>query len=173
MTGLYNMIFGDGQEEFRGSLLGLNLLGLEREAFGRFRDCWIEKDENGEVRLAFYTRNGGGNRPQYEEISLLLSAHPEFLFDRDDEFDETYRTYYFRVPTEPPPYHELAGVEGWDVDKYRTIRTQIEGMAFPEPVNMSDKWKAMGKGEGEEKPPEDVVDLSQEIMNFLKGSDGG
>jgi len=167
MSGLYNMIFGDGQEELRGSLLGLNLLGLEREAFARYRDAWIEKLDDGTLRLAFYTRNGGDNADP--NIDVMLSAHPEFLYDQEDTYDNTYRTYYFNVPTEPPPYHQLAGIEGWDADEYTKVLDHIRDMAS-EPINMSEKWeKALKKQE--EQPPADIVDLSKEIYKFLRGSD--
>jgi hypothetical protein len=38
------------------------LATLGNPEVGRFRDAWVEKAEDGTVRIAVYTRNGGGNR---------------------------------------------------------------------------------------------------------------
>lgn len=105
---MYNMIFG--QNPISDFLLGL--LNLTRENVGRFRDVFVEQD-----RIAVYTRNGGGNREHrcntYSEsregkacpcpgciISYRLPGHPLYIEDRDDEFDRTYATIYFRFPEE-------------------------------------------------------------------------
>lgn len=120
MTGLYNLVLGQNTES-------LNLLALlgEDAQVGRFRDAWVEH-RDGDIVLAVYTRNGGGNRDHWyfvgqsgasDEAKDLtdyaggidcfctgciqtrhIPAHPAYLFDKDDEFDSTYCTNYFRVP---------------------------------------------------------------------------
>lgn len=127
MSGLYNMALGDGREVQRGAAV-LRMLGLTFEDTGRFRDAWVEKGENGPV-IAIYTRNGGGNRNDYEEVIAAMQAHENYLRDADDEFDSTYATFYFTVPDE------------W-CDSLAQVAI--------EPVDMSAKWRsaidAMGGG---------------------------
>ena len=55
---LYNMMFGVNQ----AAPVLLATLGLKLSDVGRFRDAWVEKTDDGQVRIAVYTRNGGGNR---------------------------------------------------------------------------------------------------------------
>ena len=87
--GMYNMIFG--QNPMSDAILAT--LGLTREDTGRFRDCFVS---NGEI--AVYTRNGGGNREDYQDIFDNLSKHFCYLRNEDDEFDCTYATIYFKFP---------------------------------------------------------------------------
>ena len=87
---LYNMLHGMN----RSSDILLSFLGLTRDDFGRFRDCYINDDGN----ICVYTRNGGGNRESYEEVFNCMEAHKYFIRDYDDDFDCTYATYEFRVP---------------------------------------------------------------------------
>jgi hypothetical protein len=90
MSGLYNTLFGENgsQSEF---LFGL--LGLTRDDFGRFRDIYVVEDY-----IAVHTRNGGGNREDYEYVFETLSQHPLYAYDEDDDFDCTYADIYFRYP---------------------------------------------------------------------------
>lgn len=59
-----------------------------------------------------------------------LPAHPLYLFDRDDDFDCTYATTYFRLP------------EGLQkaLDEALVDNPELE---IQEAVNMSDQWHAM------------------------------
>lgn len=121
---MYNLIFG---ESANADQL-LTVLGLSRDDFYRYRDCYLT--ENGEITV--YTRGGGNNReclcserflgefytknfPEHqrcEEVEGHLHYpgcvaichgqnrnHPCYVCDADDDFDETYATFYFRVPT--------------------------------------------------------------------------
>lgn len=88
---MYNMIFGQNS----ASDVILATLGLTKGDTGRFRDCFVA---NGEI--AVYTRNGGGNREQYQEVIDELAKHPCYLRDEDDDFDCTYATIYFSFPKE-------------------------------------------------------------------------
>jgi hypothetical protein len=114
--GMYNMLFGESSEA--DTLL--SLLGLTREDFYRYRDCYLEDD-----KIAVYTRGGGGNREcfcnddwneKYEiehgnvigndghfpdcvvHKQRALRLHPNYLCDEDDDYDCTYATFYFSVP---------------------------------------------------------------------------
>lgn len=89
---LYNMLFGVSN----AAQLLMAALGLKAADVGRFRDCYLTAD--GEI--AVYTRNGGGNREDYQSVIDLLALHPCYLRDADDDFDCTYATIYFRVPTD-------------------------------------------------------------------------
>jgi len=113
-VGLYNMVFASNPE---GPAL-LALLGLDKDKTGRYRDAWVTD----EAEIAVYTRNGGGNRECWtgdEEghqprglgapdcgrpgcyaciITHRLPRHPLYLRDKDDTYDNTYATIYFRIP---------------------------------------------------------------------------
>jgi hypothetical protein len=91
MSGFYNMLFG--MNPISHAILAT--LGLTSHDVGRFRDCYVT---NGEI--AVYTRNGGGNREDYQEVIDKLAQHPCYLRDSDDKFDCTYCTIYFRYPDE-------------------------------------------------------------------------
>jgi len=88
---MYNMIFGQNPV---GDFI-LATLGIKRGDTGRYRDCFVA---NGEI--AIYTRNGGGNREEYQGVIDELAKHPCYLRDEDDDFDCTYATIYFKFPEE-------------------------------------------------------------------------
>lgn len=92
----------------------LDLLGIEYA--GRLRDGWVEM-QDGKPVIAIFTRNGGGNREHYGWVdgeteegrecgctgciqTHVLPEHPNYLYDKDDDFDATYCTTYFSVPDE-------------------------------------------------------------------------
>src|SRR3990167_6526477 len=100
--GMYNMLFGSNP----ASSTILATLGLTVEDIGRFRDCFVTDNQ-----IAIYTRLGGGNKECFCESKNnshegfcyvtnieTMRAHPNFLYDQDDTFDETYCTYYFSFP---------------------------------------------------------------------------
>ena len=89
MSGLYNMLFGSNDQA--GFLLGL--LGKDTGDFGRYRDVYVTEDH-----IVVHTRNGGGNREDYEDVFDEMSTHPWYSHDADDDFDCTYANIYFRVP---------------------------------------------------------------------------
>ena len=141
MSGLYNVVLGDGNEETRGALLGRTMLNIQRDDFGRFRDAWLEDDGTGNLRIAIYTRNGGGNRPDYEDVTNALRQHPLYLDDRDDTFDSTYATYYFRFPPSVPQHLIDAGAKGWDELNWADFTERMREEAYDEPVNMNAMWQ--------------------------------
>lgn len=114
---MYDLVAADGHQNRRGAFL---IAALGNPDVGRFRDAWVEKGDDGEPVIAIYTRNGGGNREDYEDVIDGLQGHPLYLRDADDDFDSTYATFYFRTPDElVEAFRESAG----------------------EPVNMSDRWQ--------------------------------
>lgn len=100
---MYNLIFGHDPDSHRL----LEALGLRPESFYRYRDCYLAEDGT----IAVYTRAGGGNRESGEATRQVLMGHPAYLYDRDDVFDSTYATFYFKAPAgltgiEPKPARE-------------------------------------------------------------------
>lgn len=131
---LYNMIFGS--QPVAG--LALALLDLTPKAVGRFRDAWFERID-GDVCVAVYTRNGGGNRDCWEEgnddctctgctTTRILPAHPLYISDQDDDFDCTYATFYFRLPSEPPK--SLVG-----------LLQMVKSGVKQDPIDTSERWQ--------------------------------
>lgn len=97
---MYNLLFGEGQQ---ADVL-LKILGISKYDCGRYRDCFIN---NG--KIVIHTRNGGGNREDYEGVFEELSKHPNYLYNEDDDFDCTYANIYFSIPEQ---YNEiLSGIE--------------------------------------------------------------
>jgi hypothetical protein len=86
---LYNMLFGVNPNS--DQLLGI--LGYTREDCGRFRDVYVD-----DGFIVIHTRNGGGNREDYEYVFDEMSTHPWYVKDEDDDFDCTYANIYFRIP---------------------------------------------------------------------------
>lgn len=86
---LYNLIFGANPDTDKI----LSLLGKTREDFGRFRNVYLE-----DGFIVVHTRNGGGNREDYEDVFDEMSEHPWYSHDADDSFDCTYADIYFKVP---------------------------------------------------------------------------
>lgn len=86
---LYNMLRG-----FNPACIAIMpMLGRKQEEWPRFRDCFITDEKN----IAIYTRVGGGNRNcGYGEEELYKDEN--FLTTYDDEYDNTYATYEFKVP---------------------------------------------------------------------------
>lgn len=73
----------------------LEMLDLTTGDVGRFRDVHLNKDG---TKIKVLTRNGGGNREEYEDVFDELSVHPNYIEDYDDSFDCTYATIVFSVP---------------------------------------------------------------------------
>jgi len=145
---MFEAVFPDSHRKERLGML-LALVGDPREPLLnlRLRDAWVEKafgPTGDSPIIAVYTRNGGGNREcyceDYDEPGTCIGCrgdqateHPAYLYDVDDEFDSTYRTYRFKI-TNP------------NVDD--EIRALLLENAEDEPLNMSEHWlrviEAMG-----------------------------
>lgn len=88
---MYNMLFGKNPY----SKVLLTMLGLKEDQCGRFRDCFLHDN-----KIMVYTRNGGGNREEYQEVIDELAKHKNFIRDYDDPVDCTYCYIEFSVPEE-------------------------------------------------------------------------
>lgn len=103
---MYNMLHGENP--FADALLAM--IGVTRAECGRYRDCFLD-DTEGVLRIAIYTRCGGGNREAYEHVFGEMSERPGYLDNRDDDYDCTYATIWFAIP-----------------DKFRELCAQFAGM---------------------------------------------
>lgn len=138
--GLYDVVLGDGHQAERGALL---LPLVEIEDAGRYRDCWIERWPDGLV-FAVYTRNGGPNRKEYAGVIKELQANSLYIRDADDSFDNTYATFYFRLP-----------------DWVKQTKNTLASMAVA-PVDMSARWKeAMERVQRGELRPSEIAMADQ------------
>lgn len=95
---LYNMMMG-----FNPACVAIMpMLGRKQDEYPRFRDCFVTDEGN----IAIYTRVGGGNRDcGYGEEELYEDEN--FLTTYDDEYDNTYGTYEFKVPEKWKPDFDL------------------------------------------------------------------
>lgn len=117
---LYNAIFGANPV---GPAL-VALIGEYRPIdVGRFRDAWVEH-EGDDLLIRVHTRNGGGNREDYDDPSM--QEHPWYVRDADDDFDSTYADYWFRP--------DLAALDP-------NVASALVEMAQA-PVDMTERWQA-------------------------------
>ena len=87
---LYKRLFGENEEA--PAILGF--AGLTRGMFMRYRDCFLNPD--GTV-VTVITRIGGGNRNEYRQAHINIKRHPNYIRDYDDDFDDTYCYFEFKV----------------------------------------------------------------------------
>lgn len=73
----------------------LEIIGVEREEFGRYRDVYPTADG---TKIIVYTRIGGPNRPDYKDVIKRLRDHRLYNRDWDDPVDGTYGYFEFNVP---------------------------------------------------------------------------
>lgn len=69
----------------------LDLLNLKQSQIKRFRDAIVKNNE-----IIIFTRTGGDNRKSYPQEAIL--KHPNYLKNRDDDYDNTYAYFYFSIP---------------------------------------------------------------------------
>lgn len=93
MGGFYNVLYGYNPSCF----WIMPMLGRKEEDYPRFRGCWVEEQDSGEYYIVIYTRCGGNNRDcGFGEEELYKD--PLFVDTEDDDFDNTYAQYRFKVP---------------------------------------------------------------------------
>lgn len=124
MSGLYNMIFPGAYD--RGQVL-LPVLGIRSfDDVGRFRDAWVERDDTGRLWVHLYTRLGGLNRDDYATVIANLRANPNYARDADDSYDNTYASFWFRVPATWTTVLEGSAVDPIDPgERWRTVLEQV------------------------------------------------
>lgn len=141
MSGMYSLVFGSRGDQLYG--VAKFLLGEETHT-GRYRDMWFEEnpaDPSGEsCILAIYTRNGGGNREEYDPQIKSMQVHPAYVEDADDSFDSTYATFRF--------VFKFSELDEKDPGMGDAVRDQLV-----ERVDMSEVWQEaiarIGKPDGE------------------------
>lgn len=135
---LYNMANGFSN----ACVFIMPMLGRKQEEWPRFRDCFVSDDNNIEI----YTRVGGNNRNQgYGEEKLY--ADPNFITTYDDDYDNTYATYVFRVPDKwKADFDKIMAMRLWETSpEYQAYLREF----FPK-LNESGLFdKAFAKPEGE------------------------
>lgn len=72
------------------------LIGLRMNEFGRPRDAYVLK-ENDEWLVGIFTRTGGSNRAQYQDIIDRVRKTDGFVRDFDDPEDSTYCHFIFKA----------------------------------------------------------------------------
>lgn len=87
---LYKRLFGENKEA--PAILGF--AGLTRGMFMKYRDCFLNPD--GTI-VTVITRIGGGNRNEYRQAHINIKRHPNYIRDYDDDFDDTYCYFEFKV----------------------------------------------------------------------------
>lgn len=124
---------------------------------GRYRDIFLNEDG---TQIVLYTRNGGGNRESYSYIFQVLSGHPNYIKDWDDDFDSTYAYISFSVP------------KGWE-EFCKQLSTgeplQSVSAKFQETI---DEMKKMDPEEfKKDKRFKPVADILNQIINMTKEED--
>ena len=99
---LYNMIHGYNP----ACVFLMPMLGRKQDEYPRFRDCFLSEDCQ---RIVIYTRVGGNNRDcGFEEEELY--EDPNFVTTYDDDYDNTYGYYEFKVPEKwKPDFDKIVG----------------------------------------------------------------
>jgi hypothetical protein len=93
---LYNMVNGVNKICV---FFVLPMLNKHPDKYPRFRDCFLKDKEHPEYdnHIHIYTRVGGNNRNcGYGEEELYKDKN--FVTTFDDNFDDTYASYIFKVP---------------------------------------------------------------------------
>lgn len=137
---LYNALFGFNP----ACVFFMPMLGRKQEEYPRFRDCFISEDKQ---HIEIYTRVGGNNRGcGYGEEELYKD--PNFVNSYDDDFDNTYATYVFKVPEKWKKDYELilAGKMKEVSDEYVNQVKEI----FPVMAERGDIDKIFRETEGEQ-----------------------
>ena len=84
-----------GVNPLAGGLLAT--LGFTQDNFGRLRDCYLVEVDD-ELRIAVFTRCGGGNRDDYQHVFDWAMEQENYVRDFDDDYDSTYATIEFSIP---------------------------------------------------------------------------
>lgn len=141
---LYNLLHG--RNPFSGVLL--KVLGIDQDdgkyPSGRFRDIFLNEDA---TKILLYTRNGGGNRENYQYVFDALSKHPNYISDNDDYFDCTYATIEFSVPETHKEFVKefMTGEKPESVgEKFNKTMAELNGMS-PEQIKKNPRFAPIVK----------------------------
>jgi hypothetical protein len=133
---MYNAIFGLNS----AAPFILAMLGKTQGDFGRFRDAYFNEERN----IVIYTRCGGGNRDDYQQVFDEMSTHPYFIRDFDEDFDSTYASFEFKVPDQ--------------------FKEQVDKL-FDKSDNKApaDKWKDLFEAMDKKKMDDPIVQHAMEV----------
>lgn len=93
---MYNQILGTYPfAKLLYVMMGFN--DSDKYPVGRIRDVYLKKYDD-DLRVVLFTRNGGGNREEYQDVIDALAKHPCYIRDYDDDFDTTYAYIEFSTP---------------------------------------------------------------------------
>lgn len=158
---LYNMVMGT--DPAVPAILSMLFLWPE-DVPPRFRDASIV-DFEGEWRICVLTRQGGGNRSDYDKSNRELQEHPLYIRDYDEPSDTTYATFEFRFPEEYlPPDNFIEEVRQNVIRKQTPMQrymSSIEGFdKDPKLTNLKERLDSL-VARSSEPPEEEYKPLSQ------------
>jgi len=117
---LYNELFGVNQATF----YVLPMLNKHPDEYPRFRDCFADDDKSKKT-ITVYTRVGGGNRDDYQDEIDKLTQMKGYMGNYDDDFDETYCSFVFKVPKKFEKDYELV-LKGKLLETSKENKEQVE-----------------------------------------------
>lgn len=88
---LYRTLFGENKDAV--PLLGM--IKMTRDSFDRYRDVYL--NTQGTI-IYVLTRCGGSNRTVCADRIEQIKQNKYYIKDYDDDFDNTYCTFEFKVP---------------------------------------------------------------------------
>ncbi len=143
---LYNALFGTNAY----APVLLQILGIDQPdgkyESGRFRDIYLH-----DGKIILYTRNGGGNREQYQPIIDKLATHPNYIRDYDDDFDCTYAYIEFSIP-----------------EKSKTFLSKLSKLKTDTPREKFDKLiKEMESGEINSESGKNALKVGEQIFGKI------
>lgn len=102
----YDMLFPDGTGN-RAAIIAsaLGALDVPRGVRLRARDAWVEvtpSEEGGIAMLRLLCKIGGPNRAEYHDGIEALRAVSGYLGDNDEEFNDSYASFWFTLPETIP-----------------------------------------------------------------------
>ena len=120
---LYSLWSG-GLNPFAGILLGS--LGFKQplDEIDRFRDCYVDADDN----IVVFTRTGGQNRDQYQAGNQHLAERADFLRTEDWSEDGTYAKFVYQPPEEVRELTRQLGEAGARSDPTQKFRAFLADM---------------------------------------------
>lgn len=117
-----------------GAAMLLAAAGLDPQRCGRLRDCFLNSD----LQVVVFTRNGGGNRPDYEEATEYFRSQPGFVRDYDDDFDSTYAYYVLKMDETSYPtefrqqfYDRTTAVVGTPMERFHRVMEKMQDESTP------------------------------------------
>jgi hypothetical protein len=116
---LYNMLHGVNPN----APALLHALNLNPTEIQRLRDVSFGKDGD-DVVVHIFCRTGGGNREDFP--NKVLTEHPAYIRDEDDDYDCTYAHYYFKLPEAVKQEVEAQGLKLEELVDTETLKDKTD-----------------------------------------------